>query len=103
MIYHENEKKKSELEEQQDAVAFVAEDQIPIYFHEEEIKEPSSLRLLSLFSGCGGMDIGFEGGFIAPRKSFREGAECVERIIDEDWVKALHNHTGNGFAQQLSD
>ena len=25
--------------------------------------------MLSLFSGAGGMDIGFEGNFIAPRKS----------------------------------
>ena len=27
------------------------------------------MNLLSLFSGCGGMDIGFEGGFICHAKS----------------------------------
>lgn len=38
-------------------------------------------RVLSLFSGCGGMDIGFEGGF-----------ECLHRSINTDihpnWIKA---------------
>ena len=29
----------------------------------------SSVNLLSLFSGCGGMDIGFEGDFICLKKS----------------------------------
>ena len=27
-----------------------------------------SLRVLSLFSGCGGMDLGFEGGFLTHRR-----------------------------------
>lgn len=94
------ENRKYEIEERQ-ATTFVAEDQIPIHFPEEETEEPNALRLLSLFSGCGGMDIGFEGGFIAPRKSFCEGAECIERIIDEDWVKLKKNRFTTIFANDI--
>ncbi len=40
----------------------------------------NTLKVLSLFSGCGGMDIGFEGGF-----------ECLKRSINEhihkDWIE----------------
>ena len=38
------------------------------------------IRILSLFSGCGGMDLGLEGGFLAPKKSF--GAN--ETVIVDD-------------------
>lgn len=93
--------KKYELEVQQNATAFVAENQIPINFPTEEAKAPNALRLLSLFSGCGGMDIGFEGGFIAPRKSFCEGEECIERIIDEDWVLLKKNRFNTIFANDI--
>lgn len=37
-------------------------------------------RVLSLFSGCGGMDIGFEGGFTCLKRS-------VNAKIHPDWVK----------------
>lgn len=39
----------------------------------------NKLKVLSLFSGCGGMDIGFEGGFICLKKSINE-------IIHSDWI-----------------
>ncbi|WP_313387118.1 DNA (cytosine-5-)-methyltransferase [Chishuiella sp.] len=35
-------------------------------------------KLLSLFSGCGGMDIGFEGGFIVPKST-------INTDINKDW------------------
>ena len=37
------------------------------------------LKVLSLFSGCGGMDIGFEGGFTCLKKS-------VNTILHPNWV-----------------
>lgn len=37
-------------------------------------------RLLSLFSGCGGMDIGFEGGFRCLKRS-------INTNIHPDWIK----------------
>lgn len=38
------------------------------------------MKLLSLFSGCGGMDIGFEGDFICLRKS-------INADIHPDWIR----------------
>ena len=38
------------------------------------------LKVLSLFSGCGGMDLGFEGGFNCLQKS-------VNTDIHPDWIK----------------
>lgn len=38
------------------------------------------MRLLSLFSGCGGMDIGFEGDFVCLKKS-------INKDIHPDWIK----------------
>jgi DNA (cytosine-5)-methyltransferase 1 len=38
------------------------------------------MNLLSLFSGCGGMDIGFEGDFICLKKS-------INSDIHPDWIK----------------
>lgn len=37
------------------------------------------MRLLSLFSGCGGMDIGFEGGFLCLKQS-------INAIKHPDWI-----------------
>lgn len=42
------------------------------------------IKLLSLFSGCGGMDLGFEGAFIAHRKSVPD--RYVEKTVGADWV-----------------
>ena len=43
------------------------------------------MRLLSLFSGCGGMDIGFEGGFMCLKKS-------INIKINQDWIE---DYSGN--------
>jgi len=43
----------------------------------------SEKRVLSLFSGCGGMDLGFEGGF-------RVKKHCVNRLIHPDWCTEAH-------------
>ncbi|MEE1494286.1 MAG: DNA (cytosine-5-)-methyltransferase [Anaerostipes hadrus] len=37
-------------------------------------------RVLSLFSGCGGMDIGFEGGFTCMKRS-------INTVLHPDWVQ----------------
>ena len=39
------------------------------------------MNLLSLFSGCGGMDIGFEGNFLCLKKS-------INTQIHPDWVES---------------
>ena len=54
--------------------------QIPIIFRDEE-ETFGRHRVLSLFSGCGGMDLGFEGSFIANKKSFHENDERIEKVL----------------------
>ena len=57
--------------DQDDWSGFAMEPQNDLWFNngEEERSEEGTLRILSLFSGCGGMDLGLEGGFICHRKS----------------------------------
>lgn len=47
------------------------------------------LKLVSLFSGCGGMDIGFEGGFTTYYRSVNQQVEShlVEDVIDAHYIK----------------
>jgi DNA (cytosine-5)-methyltransferase 1 len=48
------------------------------YNFEETMKKERSV--LSLFSGCGGMDLGFEGGFEIP-------LVCLNQRIHPDWIE----------------
>lgn len=57
------------------------------------------LRLMSLFSGCGGMDIGFEGGFICHRKSVRK--DWIEKSINDDWVLVKSTRFDTIFANDI--
>lgn len=93
--------KENRTNEWDEARLIVSEDQIPIYFSQKRTARTNQLRLLSLFSGCGGMDIGFEGGFIAPRKSFGEKSKYVERIVNDDWVLLRKNRFNTVFANDI--
>src|SRR5690554_4690657 len=64
--------------------------------HEVESRmegEERTLNVLSLFSGCGGMDLGFEGGFPVLRASVNE--KITPHFID----KANKNEVRDGFVQ----
>lgn len=76
------------------------ESQIPIFFPEQTTQQ-GKLRLLSLFSGCGGMDIGFEGGFIAHRKSFASDSPYIDHAINENWVFLRKNRFETVFANDI--
>lgn len=60
-------------------------------------QERGTLRTLSLFSGCGGMDIGLEGGFVCHRRSVTN-PKWIHRSIDEDWVQLNRNSFRTVFA-----
>lgn len=77
----------------------VGEGEMPDYQKIGRAERP--LRVLSLFSGCGGMDLGMEGGFIAPRKSFVEGSGAVARVINEDWVLVRKTRMETVFANDI--
>lgn len=71
------------------------------FIDEPQDENDDRLRVLSLFSGCGGMDLGFEGSFIAPRKSFREDDDRIERVIDNDWVFLKKTRFSSVFANDI--
>lgn len=58
-------------------------------FHENKNNETDTITVLSLFSGCGGMDLGFEGGFPVLEASVNE--TLTPHFIDKKM--------GNGFIQ----
>lgn len=53
---------------------------------QECLPDKNNIKILSLFSGCGGMDLGFEGGFIAHYKSISPKPQWIKKRINEDWV-----------------
>lgn len=61
------------------------------------------INVLSLFSGCGGMDLGFEGGFTVPRRAvnthYHKG--WISRVIDKDWVRVRNNVFHTVFANDI--
>lgn len=60
------------------------------------------MRLLSLFSGCGGMDIGFEGDFLCLKKSIN--AKLHPDWIQEDfgeWVRTAPTIFSTVFANDI--
>ncbi|MBQ2774456.1 MAG: DNA (cytosine-5-)-methyltransferase [Clostridia bacterium] len=59
-------------------------------------------RVLSLFSGCGGMDIGFEGGFTCLKKSINSDLhpDWIEED-DGDWVKLVETGFTTVFANDI--
>ncbi len=59
------------------------------------------LSMLSLFSGCGGMDLGFEGGFVCHRKSIPANSKRIKQFINEDWVLLKRNRFTTVFANDI--
>ena len=65
------------------------------------MESETKLNMLSLFSGCGGMDLGFEGAFICNRKSVPSGSDWIERNVDKDWVMLKKNRFSTVFANDI--
>ena len=82
---------------------FLCESQLSLLYStiQERIREESTYKILSLFSGCGGMDLGFEGGFIAPYKSFSMKPEWIEKRINDDWVQLRPTNYKMVFANDI--
>lgn len=69
------------------------------FFKKSESESPSerTLKVLSLFSGCGGMDIGLEGGFISNRRSVANH-DWISEELSDDWVVLKRNLFRTVFA-----
>ena len=55
----------------------------------EKITDQKNINVLSLFSGCGGMDLGLEGGFIVHKNSISEiyNPDFIESKIDNNFIR----------------
>jgi len=74
------------LEEIEREISVVEEPQLDILYYpkmaKKTLNESETLNVLSLFSGCGGMDLGFEGGFSVLKNSINE--ILTPHFIDKD-------------------
>lgn len=63
----------------------------------------STLRMLSLFSGCGGMDLGFEGGFSVLKESVNEflHPDFIDKEIDNHYVQLKRTKFSTVFANDI--
>ncbi len=77
----------------------VSESQPELFFNngERERHEEGTLRVLSLFSGCGGMDLGLEGSFVCHKKSVPDTG-YIHHAINENWVMLQRNDFRTVFA-----
>ncbi len=75
--------------------------QIPMLFDNYNENDDDSLRVLSLFSGCGGMDLGFEGDFFAHKRSFADDDPNIVLKIVNEWVKTKKTRFKTVFANDI--
>jgi len=63
----------------------------------------NALRVLSLFSGCGGLDLGLEGGFTTLKKSVNEKIHpnWIEENINRNFVRLNKNRFQTVFANDI--
>lgn len=77
-------------------------EQIPIYIENRtHLNVGKNINVLSLFSGCGGMDLGFEGGFEVLRKSVNPNSQFAEKIISKDFVRLKTTPFKTVFANDI--
>lgn len=75
--------------------------QTSIFFGNRKKNIEKDLQVLSLFSGCGGMDLGFEGGFLCHKKSIGGKTEWLDMKINADWIKVKPTRFQLCFANDI--
>ena len=89
----------------------VEEPQLGIRFYEKPSRhiaknkqtKSATLNVLSLFSGCGGMDLGFEGGFSVLSSCVNEilTPQFIDKKIDENYVQLKKTRFKTVFANDI--
>lgn len=83
----------------------VKEPQLEILYNSQKTKEKKkdTLNVLSLFSGCGGMDLGFEGGFSVLKSSVNEtlNPNFIEKNLKNGFVQLRKTKFKTVFANDI--
>ena len=83
----------------------ILKEQLSLYLSSQGVddNEEKDLSIVSLFSGCGGMDLGFEGGFIAHKKTISKTSynDFVEKEIDNSYVELKTTRFKTVFANDI--
>jgi len=83
----------------------VKEPQLEILYYSQKTKEKKkdTLNVLSLFSGCGGMDLGFEGGFSVLKSSVNEtlNPNFIEKNLKNGFVQLRKTKFKTVFANDI--
>ncbi|GAB4238593.1 MAG: DNA (cytosine-5-)-methyltransferase [Ekhidna sp.] len=85
----------------------VEEPQLAVRFYKHEMlnkpTQQTTLKVLSLFSGCGGMDLGFEGGFSVLGSSVNEKIhpDFIDRRLDSGFVELSKTRFKTIFANDI--
>jgi DNA (cytosine-5)-methyltransferase 1 len=79
---------------------FASEPYTPLLFQTER-EANGALKVLSLFSGCGGMDLGFEGSFICHKKSIPTYCDWVQKTVADNWVLLKSTRFKTIFANDI--
>ena len=93
------------------AINLVEEPQLDIQFYREEPRlkpiipqtKTEVLHVLSLFSGCGGMDLGFEGGFSVLASSINKdlAQHLIEKEGDDGFIQLKKTKFKTVFANDI--
>ena len=92
-----------------ESTSVVEEPQLAVKFYpktkteKKEQKGKSTLNMLSLFSGCGGMDLGFEGDFSVLKSSVNEvfNPSFISQELDNNFVKLSKTRFKTVFANDI--
>ena len=97
------------LRSNKENASIVEEPQLAVKFYTEESskrlkqKGKTTLNMLSLFSGCGGMDLGFEGDFSVLKSSVNETLhpDFITKQLDNNFVQLKKTRFNTVFANDI--
>ena len=89
--------------------SIVEEPQLAVKFYSKEKRkkenkvDKSTLNMLSLFSGCGGMDLGFEGNFSVLKSSVNEilNPNFINEELENNFIKLSKTRFKTVFANDI--
>ena len=93
-------KRNSQYNSHDNVCDVLSDIQLPMFTYTPQTND-KDLKMLSLFSGCGGMDIGFEGGFICHKKSVDPRKRWIANVINHNWVQLKKTKFVTVFANDI--